>query len=280
MPPAPTFHPASRHSLQQLAAFFTAAFEGYVFPVTTDAEQLAKRTREEALDLHVSQVMALSGYPAGLFLLARREQDAWCGGFGINKPQRGKGYAKALAAEMVERARASGARQFRLEVLKANEPARICYEKCGFEVLRELLLFSWKPQTRAIPTSDGSRPVSLEASSVLKRLSAARTPRPCWQRTPASLLAKSDLEAFSLPEGDGAVALGVRRSDGTFRIYDFSEAAPDSVPPLLRGLQHLFPQGLTLYNESADSPYLEPLLSAGFKEVERQYEMHLELAPS
>lgn len=281
MPPVPSFHPAYRHSLQQLAAFFTAAFEGYAFPVITDAEQLAKRVREEALDLSTSHVAALGGYPIGLFLLARRGSEAWCGGFGINKPQRGNGYAQALADDMIESARRSGAKRFRLEVLRGNKPALACYERAGFAIERELLLLSWKPDASDGAAPEQSLAVSSDPSSLLESLQPVRNPRACWQRSTASLLARNDLEVFRLPgeKAADAVVLGTRRADGTLRIYDFGGAAPSCLSPLLAALQGAFPKGITLYNEPADSPYLPLVRSAGFQEVERQYELTLDLSP-
>lgn len=281
MPPVPTFHTASRHSLQQLAVFFSAAFEDFYYPAAINAEQLAKRIREESLDIQASTVMALSGYPIGIFLLARRKDEAWCGGFGVNKPQRRQGYAKLLASEMVTRARNLGVKRLYLEVLTKNVGAIRCYEQAGFHTLRELLLLSWKPLAEARYPQSTVELVRFDPTIVLDEFPRWHADRPCWQRTHSSMLAKTDLTAYRLA-GEGppqAYVLCSRRPDGTLRLFDIGSTSSEQLLLLLEGLKSYSPQGLILYNEGSDSPHLPALYAAGFFETDRQYEMSVEPPP-
>ncbi len=74
---------ATELSLTDLADLFTACYEGYPYPASTTASQLARRIREESIDLDASFVLQASGEPVGLGLLALRDREAWCGGFGL-----------------------------------------------------------------------------------------------------------------------------------------------------------------------------------------------------
>lgn len=272
--PAPiAFHAATRHSLQQLAAFFNAAYEGYSYPVNVDAVQLARRVREEAIDLDVSAVLEVGGQPAGLFLVARRSGDAWCGGFGLNKPQRGRGLSAPLAAEMLARTRAAGADFLQLEVLQHNDAARATYEKAGLKVTRDLLILAWSATAGATAV----RPVELRRVAIsrhLDRLPAPGQPRAAWQRSLASLHARSEIEACETADG-GAGVLLARMPDGNVRLLSFHGRDPAQLAGAIRTLQAAF-RRIMVVNEPPDSPHLEALLSAGFVEIDRQYEMRVD----
>ena len=278
MPDQPEFHSANRHSLQQLAAFFSAAFEGYPYPAAIAAEQLAKRVREESIDLSLSSVMTQRGYPIGVFLLARRGQEAWCGGFGVNKPQRGLGFSHALCAEMFAQARGSGAKRFYLEVLKNNTSAVRVYEKAGLRRLREFLILGWKAPKVAPAIIDLPVPESFDPQEILAEYPQWHVGRACWQRNYASLLARSDLTALRLP-GAGkpdAYVLTVNRPDGSLRLMDLGTRSTEALGCLLEAVKQAYP-GIVITNEAEDSPHLPALLAAGIVETDRQYEMLIEL---
>jgi len=276
MPRPLVFQPATRFSVQQLAAYFTAAYEDYPYPVAVGPEQLARRVREEALDLAVSAVAELAGQPAGLFLVGRRGHEAWCGGFGVNKPLRGRGLAAPLAAEMLARTRAAGAITMRLEVLQQNIVARAAYERAGFRAFRELLILGWSPASASAGerSAAASPPVeSISPAEHLERLSASALPAHAWQRAHAALWSRADVEAFRI---GGASALVAPQPDGSARLLSLwtENAAP--LAPLLQGMQRKF-RRLMVVNEPADSPHLPALRAAGFRETDRQFEMRIDL---
>src|SRR5262245_28206210 len=105
-----SFAAASSFSLDALGDIFTRSFEDYFYPGTTNAAALAARVRTEQIDLHHSLVLRLADAPAGLALLGLRGDRAWCGGFGVMLPYRGRGLAHHLAAAMLDQARNAGAR--------------------------------------------------------------------------------------------------------------------------------------------------------------------------
>jgi GNAT superfamily N-acetyltransferase len=106
----PQFLPASSFALDALADIFTRSFEAYLYPIATTAESLARRVRAEQIDLHHSLVMLVGGEPAGQALIAIRGDRAWCSGFGVMLPFRGRGLSRQLAAAMLDSARPSNSR--------------------------------------------------------------------------------------------------------------------------------------------------------------------------
>lgn len=276
MPRPLVFQPATRFSLQQLAAYFTAAYEDYPYPVAVGAEQLARRVREEALDLAVSAVAELAGQPAGLFLVGRRGDEAWCGGFGVNKPLRGRGLAAPLAAEMLARTRAAGAVSMRLEVLQQNTVAKAAYERAGFRAFRELLILGWSPAAAAAgERSPAAAPpvAAISAAEHLGRLPAPASPVQAWQRAHAALWSRADVEAFRAGEASALVA---PQPDGSARLLSLWTANAAPLAPLLAALQRSF-RRLMVVNEPVDSPHLPALRVAGFRETDRQFEMRIDL---
>lgn len=274
MPRPLVFQPASRFSLQQLAAYFTAAYEDYPYPVAVGPEQLARRVREEALDLAVSAVAELAGQPAGLFLVGRRGAEAWCGGFGVNKSLRGRGLAAPIAAEMLARARAAGATTLQLEVLQHNTVARAAYERAGFRAVRELIILGWSPGGRGEPGAIAIEPcLPVEHLALLRPIEPLRH---AWQRSHAALWARTEVTAFRA--GEASVLLAPQ-PDGSARLLSFHVANDASaLAPLLGGVQRRF-RRLMVVNEPAESPFLAALQAAGFRETDRQFEMRIDLAP-
>lgn len=272
MPKSVVFHPATRYTSQELAAYFTAVYEGYAFPVLITAEQMAKRYREEAIDVGLSYVMEIANIPAGLFLLARRSAVCWCGGFGINRDKRGQGFAIRLAEEMVTKARQSGAVRLQLEVLNSNTIAKRVYEKAGLGATRELLILGWTAAQDKVTASTGGL-VPIAVGEHLSRLTLLDKPQPCWQRELPCLMARSGLEALRNIEND-ASALFFRMPDGNLRILSLKAETSQAALLLVRRLQG-GTKRIIVVNEPENSPLLETLFAAEFKETDRQYEMSL-----
>ncbi len=268
------FDPATRFSLRQLAAFFNAAYEGYAHPVGVTPEGLARRVHEESLDLAASQVMEIKGEPVGLFLVGRRHNRAWCGGFGINKPQRGRGLAGSLVTEMIARTRATGAKAFQLEVLSANVGARRVYERAGFQATRELVVYSSTP---APPNTTAL--AAFGRADVLDHLRAVDREAPlahAWQREVASLHARTDIEAFEVKGGASGVLFS-RMPDGSARLMSLRGPADRELGELVQALAASVTR-LLVINEPAESPYHALLRAAGLLETTRQHEMRLPIA--
>lgn len=274
---------ASAFSLEALADIFTRSFEAYFYPGVTTAEALARRVREEQIDLAHSPVLLLDGEPAGMALLAVREERAWCGGFGIMLPHRGRGMAKPLASELIARARASAALRLELEVLTRNERAVRTYAGCGFRTRRDLQIFEWCAPGDGEGVALGDEGVRWSerggprAGTLLTRFGDLHHAHAAWQRDLPALLVKQGLQHVSVERGGALVgyALFVGRERGV-RIEDLGAATVEDAAALLRALQGVYGRIISV-NEPSDSPITAAYPAVGFVEVDRQHEMVLEL---
>ena len=268
---------AATYSLEQLAAIFTRSFEGYFYPLTTTAEILAVRVRCEQIDLVRSLVLTVAGVPAGIALLALRDDRAWCAGFGIMVAQRGQGLARQLIAELVAQARAAKAAHFSLEVLTRNEPAIKAYVGAGMTITRDLHVFEWnasKPHQAQFNPEQGRLTV-VEPYDLLHHFARLHAVKPAWQYDLPALLIKPNLQGVALIE-DGAVCayvLCAERADEAI-IQDVAAANAQDVVPLLRYLQSHYTK-LVRVNEPANSPLAEAFFSTGFVETDRQHDLEL-----
>ena len=137
-PAAMTLEPASRYSHAELAAIFTAGYEGYFTPFVLDEAAFRFMSTTYDDDLDASRVALVDDEPAGICKLAIRGDRGWIGGVGVALPHRGKGIGEALMRAAIDEARSHGLRELWLEVLFPNEPALRLYEKLGFERVRVL----------------------------------------------------------------------------------------------------------------------------------------------
>jgi GNAT superfamily N-acetyltransferase len=282
----PRFLPASSFALDALADIFTRSFEQYFYPGTTSAEILAQRVRVEQIDLYRSLVMLLDDQPAGQALLARRNDHAWCGGFGVMLPLRGRGLSHQLAMAMLEQARQAGARRFSLEVLTRNERAIKTYTRLGLQIRRDLQILEWRrpegePRTenQEPRTENQGQPVEVEEPMrLLDRFAALHPVSAAWQRDLPALLTRGGYRGLALMEAGVTVAYALYQSnaDGIARIEDLGAERADLAADLLRALQGRSQRILTI-NEPTDSPLMAAFLDVGFNEIDRQHEMWMEL---
>jgi GNAT superfamily N-acetyltransferase len=287
----PRFLPASSFALDALADIFTRSFENYFYPGTTTVEVLARRVRHESLDLHRSLVMLVGEEPVGQAMICLRGDRAWCGGFGVMLPFRGRGLARPLAAAMLDQARQAGARTFSLEVLTRNERAFRTYAGAGFRTRRDLLILEWpgkeprtaKPQNRRtaeprMTNEDGVVVEVAEPVRLLERFAPLHVAPAAWQRDLPSLLVQGGLLGLVLQAGDtiSAYVLYQAGVDGSARIADMGATEVAQAGALLAAFQARFARLITV-NEPADSPLIAAFESAGFVEADRQHELWMEL---
>src|SRR3954451_17129655 len=136
------FRRSSDFSLADLAAVFTASYEGYFIPMVVDETQLEYMVDVFDLDLSRSLVAVERERPVGLANLGRRGERTWLGGIGVVPDHRGAGVGKSLTRRLIYQAREAGARELVLEVIVENAPAIALYEKLGFTRTRELEVLS------------------------------------------------------------------------------------------------------------------------------------------
>ena len=272
------FAPAGTLPLDQLAKLFTRSFEGYFYATTMLPDQLAQRVRVEQIDLWRSPLLLVAGEPVGVALVALRGERAWCGGFGIVPPSRGKGLALLLAQQMLAEARAGGALRFTLEVLTRNERAAQVYQRAGLRSVRDLLILEWRRSPGA-PTDAGPALANGEPEDLLATFGRLHLTPPAWQRDLPALLARSGLRGLALSEGDqlSAYTLYQEAPGGGARIIDLGAQDQSAALRLLASLKQRFERVMTV-NEPDDSPTTRALVAAGFIELDRQHEMAADLA--
>jgi GNAT superfamily N-acetyltransferase len=278
-----TFTPATAYALDALGDIFTRSFEDYFYPGTTTGAALSARVRTEQIDLHRSLVLRIGDDPAGIVLLGLRGDRAWCGGFGVMLPFRGRGLAHELAKAMLEQARQAGGRGCGLEVLTRNQRAIKTYARAGFQPLRDLQVLEWRgPQPPVQPDiereSAAANIVELDPATLLAHFAALHPVPAAWQRDLPALLARGGMLGLALMDGDQprAYALLTPARDGGARIEDVGAANVEQAALLLAALQARYTRLISV-NEPADSALTPAFDAAGFTEADRQHELWIEL---
>jgi GNAT superfamily N-acetyltransferase len=280
-----TFVSASSYSLDALGDIFTRSFENYFYPGTTTAAILSGRVRTEQIDLQRSLVMEVGGDQAGIALLGLRGDRAWCGGFGVMLPFRGRGLAHKLAAAMLDQARQAGVYGCGLEVLTRNQAAISTYLRAGFKLVRDLLILEWRrPQVAeqdANVREDGSHLPSIteaQPDALLGHFVKLHPVPAAWQRDLPTLLVRSGMQGLALMESERprAYALLTPMPDGGARIADFGAEDTGQAALLLTALQARY-AGLLSINEPVDSTLTPAFAAAGFLEADRQHELWIDL---
>ena len=295
-----TFAPASAYTLDALADIFIRSFEDYFYPGTTTAAILSRRVRTEQLDLHRSLVMRLGGEVVGIALLGLRGDQAWCGGFGVTLPFRGRGLARELAAAMLDQARQAGARGCGLEVLTRNQRAIKTYLRAGFQLVRDLQVLEWRrPQLppevgvqgedrqtvgpkdiRRLQEGDNLPPQIAKShpALLLAHFVALHPVQAAWQRDLPALLVCGGLDGLALMDGEHlrAYVLLTPTPDKGARVEDLGAEDSQQATMLLAALQARYARLISV-NEPADSPLTPAFEAAGFIEVDRQHELWVDL---
>jgi len=285
-----TFASATAYSLDALGDIFTQSFEGYFYPGTTTAATLSARVRTEQIDLHRSLVLRVGDDVAGIVLLGLRGDRAWCGGFGVMLPFRGRGLAHTLATAMLEQARQAGARGCGLEVLTRNQRAIRTYMRAGFQPLRDLQVLEWRqPQA---PVQDGierehkgtgrqtnrkSLIADLDPTALLAHFAALHPAPAAWQRDLPALLVRGGMLGPALMRGDRPRAYGLLTPspDGGARIEDIGAEDVEQAATLLATLQVRYARLISV-NEPAESAITPAFAATGFIEVDRQHELWID----
>ncbi len=193
---AVALEPASRFSLAELAAIFNAGYEGYFTPFTLDEAAFRFMVDTFDDDLDASRVVLVDGDPAGICKLAVRADRGWIGGLGVAAPHRGKGLGEALMREVIEVARTRGLRELWLEVLTPNVPAIALYEKLGFDIVRDVEVWTLE---RRVARKHDVRSVPLEQAQA--RIARERRQREPWQRADESVANDEGVEALESDRG-------------------------------------------------------------------------------
>ncbi len=177
--------PAEALPRAELAALFTASYEGYFVPVNVDEASLEFMVTAFDIDLGRSRVAYDGDEPVGLAFLGVRGERGWVGGIGVVPAARRRGAGRALMEAVLAEAPPTVV----LEVLEQNEPAIRLYDDLGFVRRRGLEVWSLRAETQ--PASVRTAPP--------RPLGQADLP---WQREDSSLP-----EGYERMEVDGGAAL-------------------------------------------------------------------------
>lgn len=280
MDDAPQFLPAAAFALDTLADLFTRAFAGYFYAATISAEMMANRMRVDQIDLVRSVVMQVEGVLAGLAVVALRGDHAWCGGFGITEPFRGRRLAVPLAEAMLAQARAAGARRFSLEVLTRNTPAIAVYRQVGFLHQRDVRIMRWvrDPHTAPAESTYAGMLVEGEPRAFLAHFDALHPVPAAWQRDLPALLVRGGLRGLALLEDERPAAYVLFQSaDGAHvQIADMGATCTDGARVVLQALQQRY-TSVASTNEPENSTLTAAFDTLGFAEIDRQHELALDL---
>jgi GNAT superfamily N-acetyltransferase len=168
--------PSSGFSPAELAALFTASFEGYPAPMHVDEAAFRRMSELYDFDLDASRVALRGARAIGLVNLGVREPAGWVGGMGVVPDERRRGVGEQLMRGVHESAHARALDEVWLEVIESNAPAIALYAKLGYEPVRELDVWTLE----AGPVEPAAREVAAAAAHARVR-ELRDAPEP-WQR--------------------------------------------------------------------------------------------------
>jgi GNAT superfamily N-acetyltransferase len=259
--------PADALEPSALRELFNEGFSDYLVPMHLDAAMFADHLRVNDVDLACSRVVA-EGRPAAFALIARRGPAAWVGGMGTVPSHRRRGLGERALVAGLDAARERGCAEAWLEVIDANAPAIALYERLGFAVVRELIVWALAAD-RAAPASQPVAPEDAQAWIAAHRLS----PEP-WQRADESVAAMdAPLRGLSVERG-GAVVLRERAEAVT--VLQIAAVDAGAAADLLLAAAGGRP--LRLSNAPAGEPASQALEALGADVVLRQLEMRVALS--
>ena len=260
---APEIVSASGLDDDELAALFTAAYEGYLVPFAVDAAAVRFLTEAYDLDRDASLIAVRDGERVGLANLGVRGADAWVGGVGVVPAERRQGTGRRLMESLHDEARSRGAERIWLEVIVENTGAIALYEQLGYGHVRDLEVWS-------LAGAEGEA-AEVDAAEAHAWIREHRVEREPWQRDDVSL------EKVTEPRGlrvDGAAAV-VRVVGGRVSVV---QIAGDEGPvrELLAGARSLG-EAVSVLNVPAGHPAAAALAALGGTADVRQHEMVLRL---
>jgi GNAT superfamily N-acetyltransferase len=257
---------ASSLALEQLAVLFTAAYDGYPLPMHVDAAGLARMIETNDLDLDAARIARVAGEPAGICMLGVREDEGWIGGMGVVPQHRREGIGEAIMREVLEQARRCGVHRVRLEVMQQNDAARLLYEKLGFELLRDVCVWTLDAE----PGEDTGRDVPAEEVQAFVR--EHRGEAEPWQRADGTL---AHLDALAGVTVEGAAAV-YRDAGGRVLMLQAAARDDEAATALLRALRARG-SALIVVNLPDADVCAGALAQLGARVDVRQHEMALEL---
>jgi GNAT superfamily N-acetyltransferase len=255
--------PASHLDDVELAALFTASYEGYLAPFAVDTAAMRFLTEAYDLDRDASLIAVRDGVRVGLANLGLRGADAWVGGIGVVPDERRRGTGRKLMEGLHDEARSRGVERVWLEVIVENAAAIALYEELGYGHVRDLEVWS-------LPGAAGEAS-EVDAAEAHAWIREHRVEREPWQRDDASLRKVAEPRGLLVEDAAGVV----RVVGGRVSVV---QIAGDEEPlrVLLEGARSLG-DALSVLNLPAGHPAGAALAALGGTADIRQHEMVLRL---
>jgi ribosomal protein S18 acetylase RimI-like enzyme len=259
-----------------LVDLFNAGYSDYLLPMRLSTAAFAEHVAANDIDLECSRVVC-DDQPAALALIARRDGAGWVGGMATVPKYRRRGLgAEALTAGLAALAD-RGASIAWLEVIDQNRRALALYEKLGFEVVRDLVV--WSLPARA---TDSTPSRTLDASSAHAWIRANRQDRDPWQRADESVAAIGARGATLrglVVDRDGQVAATALLRDGDAPAVEALQAVATDEQAAAQLLLAAAGAGreLRFRNVPDGAPASLALERLGARRIATQHEMRLRL---
>jgi len=274
-----TVVPAESLGEAALLDLFNAGFSDYVVPLQLDAAALRGHVRTNDLDLARSPVAIVAGEPAAFALVGIRGPDAWIGGMATAPAHRRSGLAAALLEHAAEAAAEAGCANLWLEVVDTNAPAVALYRRAGYDVVRDLIVWT-------LPAGDPAPPDARRIDDAAARawIAAHRDGREPWQRADATLerlrTGGEAHTALAVERGGAIAAAAVVREQATaVTVLQAAALDAEAAAGLLRAAAGAG-RSLAFANAPADGVLSQALAGLGATVYARQHEMRRGLSAS
>jgi ribosomal protein S18 acetylase RimI-like enzyme len=254
---------------------FNAGYSDYLLPMRLSTAAFAEHVAANDIDLECSRVVC-DDQPAALALIARRDDAGWVGGMATVPEYRRRGLgADALTAGLAALAD-RGASVAWLEVIDQNRRALALYEKLGFEVVRDLVV--WSLPARA---TDSTASRTIDASSAHAWIRANRPAREPWQRADESVAAIAArggaLRGVAVDRDGQAAGTALLRDDAPAVEALQVVAVDEQAAAELLLAAAVAGRELRFRNVPDDAPGSRALERLGARRIATQHEMRLTL---
>jgi ribosomal protein S18 acetylase RimI-like enzyme len=267
--------PATQLSEPALVDLFNAGYSDYLLPMRLTGTAFSEHIATNDIDLACSRVV-LDEEPAALALIAVRDSAGWVGGMGTVPRYRRRGMGEVALTAGLAALGDRGASVAWLEVIDENQRARLLYEKLGFEVVRDVVVWSLSASDAA-----PSAARTIEPSSAHAWIRANRRDREPWQRADESVAAigaRGGRLRGLVVERDGEVAAAALVRDDSPAVEVLQLVAPDepaAADLLLAATRD--GAGLRFRNVPGDAPASVALERLGAQLIATQHEMRVTL---
>jgi ribosomal protein S18 acetylase RimI-like enzyme len=263
---------ASELPEQALVDLFNAGYSDYLLPMRLTAGVFAEHVAANDIDLACSRVV-LDEQPAAFTLIAHRDGAGWVGGMGTDPRYRRRGLGEEALTAGLATLRDRGASLAWLEVIDQNRRALHLYEKLGFEVARDLAVWSFSARDTGRTTAR-----TIETSSAHAWIRASRQDREPWQRADESVAAIGARGAALrglVVDRDGEVAAAALVRDDAAAVEALQLVAPDEQAAEDLLLAASAGRELRFRNVPESEPASLVLERLGARRIATQHEMRL-----